>query len=292
MSKEDFLSKSWITAAASKEASLKARPKALDPRKKVAVRLEEKKVLSHDTRLFRFSLPTKEHILGLPVGGHFFVCANIDGEPVMRAYTPTSGDDEVGFFDLVIKVYFKDVHPKFPAGGKMSQYLDGLTVGDTIDIKGPIGHFTYFGNGRVQIHKTERNVKELGFICGGTGITPAYQVIKKALKDPSDPTKFFLLYANQTPADILLREDLDRWARDFPDRISVNYTVDRLPEGMDPATWPHFTGFINEEMVAKCMPKLSPDAFVGMCGPPPMIKFACIPNLEKLGFTEKDFVSF
>ena len=36
-----------------------------------------------------------------------------------------------------------------------------------------------------------------------------YQVIKKALKDDKDPTKFFLVYANQTPSDILLREDLD-----------------------------------------------------------------------------------
>ena len=133
-------------------------------------------VLSHDTRLFRFALPTKDHVLGLPVGGHFFVSARINDEPVMRAYTPTSGDDEVGFFDLVIKVYFKDVHPKFPEGGKMSQYLESLSIGDTIEVKGPIGHFEYLGNGRVKIHKDMRPVTHLGFICGGTGITPAYQV--------------------------------------------------------------------------------------------------------------------
>ena len=92
MSKEDFLSKSWITAAASKEASLKARPKALDPRKKVAVRLEEKKVLSHDTRLFRFSLPTKEHILGLPVGGHFFVVFSLQWVEAAQAFPGSTGD--------------------------------------------------------------------------------------------------------------------------------------------------------------------------------------------------------
>ena len=28
----------------------------------------------------------------------------VDGELVMRAYTPTSSDDDTGFFDLVIKV--------------------------------------------------------------------------------------------------------------------------------------------------------------------------------------------
>jgi hypothetical protein len=36
----------------------------------------------------------------------------------------------------------------------------------------------------------------------------------------------------------------------------------------------------------------SPDAIVAMCGPPPMIKFACIPNLEKLGFTEAQMITF
>jgi hypothetical protein len=29
-----------------------------------------------------------------------------------------------------------------------------------------------------------------------------------------------------------------------------------------------------------------------MCGPPPMIKFACIPNLEKAGYTDRDYMSF
>ena len=36
------------------------------------------------------------------------------GEMVMRAYTPTSCDDDVGYFDLVVKVYFADNNPAFP----------------------------------------------------------------------------------------------------------------------------------------------------------------------------------
>jgi ferredoxin-NADP reductase len=42
---------------------------------------------------------------GLPTGKHVFLYANIDGENVMRAYTPTSKDADLGYFDLVIKVY-------------------------------------------------------------------------------------------------------------------------------------------------------------------------------------------
>ena len=45
------------------------------------------------------------------------------------------------------QVYFKGVHPKFPAGGKMSQHLDSLAIGDYIDVRGPNGLLVYNGRG-------------------------------------------------------------------------------------------------------------------------------------------------
>jgi NAD(P)H-flavin reductase len=33
-------------------------------------------------------------------------------------------------------------------------------------------------------------------------------------------------------------------------------------------------------------------ALAAMCGPPPMIKFACVPNLQKAGYTEEQLVTF
>ena len=41
------------------------------------------------------------------------------GEMVMRAYTPTSCDDDVGYFDLVVKVYFANNNPAFPLVGSL-----------------------------------------------------------------------------------------------------------------------------------------------------------------------------
>ena len=35
----------------------------------------------------------------------------------MRAYTPSSSDDQLGYFELVVKIYFRDQHPRFPDGG-------------------------------------------------------------------------------------------------------------------------------------------------------------------------------
>lgn len=45
------------------------------------------------------------------------------------------------------QVYFKNVHPKFPEGGKMSQHLESLKIGDTIDVRGPNGLLEYKGQG-------------------------------------------------------------------------------------------------------------------------------------------------
>ena len=47
------------------------------------------------------------------------------------------------------QVYFKDVHPKFPEGGKMSQYLESLKLNDAIDFRGPSGLLVYKGKGEL-----------------------------------------------------------------------------------------------------------------------------------------------
>lgn len=41
----------------------------------------------------------------------------------------------------------KGVHPKFPEGGKMSQYLNSLRIGDVVEFRGPSGLLTYAGRG-------------------------------------------------------------------------------------------------------------------------------------------------
>ena len=40
----------------------------------------------------------------------------------------------LGHMDLVIKVYPANVHPKFPEGGKLTQHLESMNIGDTIGI--------------------------------------------------------------------------------------------------------------------------------------------------------------
>lgn len=175
-----------------------------DPNDKYLLPLIEREVISHDTRRFRFGLPSKQHILGLPVGQHIHLIATINGELTIRPYTPISSDDDKGFVDLVVKVYFKDVHPKFPDGGKMSQYLENMKIGDTIAFRGPSGRLQYLGNGAFSIKKLRKDppktvrAKRVNMISGGTGITPMLQLARDIMKhNDVDKTECSLLFANQ-----------------------------------------------------------------------------------------------
>lgn len=257
---------------------------ALVPREKIPCKLVEKKSISHDVRLFRFALPQEDQVLGLPVGKHIFLCATIDDKLCMRAYTPTSSVDQVGYFDLVVKVYFKGVHPKFPNGGLMSQHLDSLELGSTLDVKGPLGHIEYQGRGKFLVHGKPKYANKLAMLAGGTGITPIYQVMQAILKDPEDDTEMYVVYANRTEDDILLRDELDAWAEKYPDRVKVWYVVqESIQEG-----WKYSTGFITEAVLKEHIPAGSKTTLALACGPPPMIQFAVNPNLEKMGYDIKD----
>jgi len=210
-----------------------------------------------------------------------------DEAEIERKYTPTTSDDEEGHVDLVIKVYKGGVIDRFPDGGKMSQFMGKLKVGDKVNLMGPIGMNEYLGHGKFKIGTKEKQCKALAMISGGTGITPMLQVAAAVLKDPSDPTVISLLYANQTEDDILVRDMLEGYAAKHPTRFKVWYTVDRPPKG-----WKYSTGFITDTMLAEHLPPAGADTLVLMCGPPPMINFACKPNLTKLGHADSALVAF
>ena len=256
-----------------------------DPQKTISVRLIRKDRVSHDTRRFRFALSSFEHTLGLPIGRHIYLSADIAGHQVSRPYTPTSLDDQKGYFELVIKVYFAGVHPKFPDGGKMSQHLERLQLGDDVLVKGPKGRLTYKGRGEFAItdalgrNERTKMVSHVGMIAGGTGITPMYQIIQAMFRDNNDRTNISLLFANQTEDDILIREELETFSKQNSDRFHLWYTLDRPGEG-----WGYSSGFVNEEMVRERLPPPGDEVLILICGPPPMVEYACRPNLEKAGF--------
>ena len=268
----------------------------LNPKLSQQLCLSEKIIVNHDTRIFRFKLPSPSIRLGLPTGLHMTLKAKVDGKPVMRAYTPMTDDSTLGHVDLLVKVYFKGVNPNFPEGGKMSQHLESMKIGDAIDVKGPIGEFVYKGKGHCMVNGKPRFCKEISMIAGGTGLTPCYQVLAAILRDPKDTTKVRFLYANRTPDDILARDILENLAAKHPDRFVLSLTVDRVAseeeKNVQSPAWNGYVGFVDNAMVKASLFPAGPDGMCLMCGPPVMLEKACYPALHSMGYTDADIFCF
>jgi len=276
------------------------------------VRIMDVKELSHDTKQFRLDLGGKGIALGLPVGKHIVLYApNLkscvesglwNGRPdadkqaqeIQRKYTPVTGNEVTGFVDIVVKVY-KPGKVKMPDGkeiewadgGKGSLYLHSKKPGDYIEINGPVGVHEYLGRGTFKTPGRITTVRHVGMMAGGTGLTPMLQIISAALRDPEDRTKFSMIYANKTEDDILCKNLLEDAVVRSKGRFTLHYTLDFPPSG-----WNHKKGFITEAMIKECLPPPSQDTMVLMCGPPPMVEFACKKNLEALGYATESMMSF
>ena len=210
--------------------------KCLDPNKFQDFPILEKTVTSHNTAIYRFKLPSENSILGLPIGQHISLAANLDvkdpktekieNKEVVRSYTPISSDVHPGYFDLMIKSY---------PTGNISRHLGTLNVGDTMRVKGPKGAMVY----------TPNMVKRFGMIAGGTGITPMLQIIRAILRGrkSGDKTEVNLIFANVDEKDILLREDLDKLIKE-DDKFKLYYVLNNPPE-----KWDGGVGFVTADII-------------------------------------------
>ncbi|KAK5163679.1 hypothetical protein LTR16_012140, partial [Cryomyces antarcticus] len=103
-------------------------------------------------------------------------------------------------------------------------------------------------------------------ICGGSGITPIYQVFRAIMQDAADKTKCVVLNGNRLVEDILCKEDLDRFAADPGNetKCKLLYTLTQAPEG-----WKGLKGRIAGPMLGEHAhrEKFKTDALVLICGP-------------------------
>jgi len=213
--------------------------------------LESITPVNKDTSLFRFRANIPD-FKDMPTPSH--VILKDDTCQVARSYTPITYGRQ--YFDILIKRY---------EDGQVSRFVHGLEEGRKVEMRGPILSFPY-----------ERNMApEIGMICGGTGITPMYQLIKKILRDPDDESRISLLYASKSEDDILLRRELDILADGSPDRFKVYYMLDKPPKD-----WDQGRGIISKTVLKDKLPGCD-DSIVLVCGPDAMVKHVAGPKLAE-----------
>lgn len=232
-----------------------AKEPALNPKDFVSFKLQHVEVLNHNTKVYRFALEPGQR-LGLTVASCLVTKAPIgppdeSGKPknVIRPYTPITQPHVEGCFDLLVKAY---------PNGVMSKHIASLKPGDTLEMKGPIPKLPYTPNMK----------KSIGMVAGGTGITPMLQVIDAVLANPDDVTQLSLVFANTSPADVLLKQTLEDYAAKHPN-FKVFFVVDKASPGSD--GWKGGVGFVTADMLRKALPPPSDDSLVLVCGPPGMM---------------------
>lgn len=121
------------------------------------------------------------------------------------------------------------------------------------------------------------------------GITPIIQVLRGVIHDVEDlETKLWMINANKTIDDILLRKELhDLAAHVGPDRFQHHYCLSKAPED-----WEHSKGRIDFEMMEKHLPPPGDESLILICGPEPMIEAVLKPSLLKLGWDMDSVVIF
>ncbi|KAL0264476.1 NADH-cytochrome b5 reductase [Diplodia seriata] len=216
----------------------------------VSLVLDEVETVSHNTKRFRFKLPSEDHVSGLEVASALLT--KYKGpemqKAVLRPYTPTNDEDARGFLELVVKQY---------PNGPMSSHLHSMTPGQSLDFKGPLPKFPW----------TPNKHEHIALIAGGTGITPMYQLMRAIFKNPEDKTKVTLVYGNVGEDDILLKKELHELENTFPQRFRAFYVLDSPPP-----EWTQGKGRVTKEVLKTVLPepKEGDKLKIFVCGPPGM----------------------
>lgn len=110
---------------------------------------------------------------------------------------------------------------KYYENGEMSPWIHRKRVGDQVELRGPFLEWKW----------DEHRWKKVLFIVGGTGITPAYQLLSYIFQDGNQHIPMFhLMYANRSPDQILLKDELNQLQEKYPEKLKITYFVDESPE--------------------------------------------------------------
>lgn len=151
--------------------------------------------LASQVREFTFC-PVPPAVLTFQAGQYMsLLIGERDGKPLLRAYSLCSlpGADHFSFVANLVP------------GGAGTHRLFEMQVGDTIEMRGPKGHFVL----------DERGGRDYLFVAGGTGISPVRAMLLRLFR--LGTTRRIAFFWELTgPHDIYYTDELDAWAAAHP----------------------------------------------------------------------------
>jgi ferredoxin-NADP reductase len=172
-----------------------------------------------------------------------------DGYQAQRSYSVASEPERTGEVDLTIE-WLED--------GEVSSYMhEILTVGDQIEVRGPIGGYFVWEAGMGG---------PLFLIAGGSGIVPLMAMVRhRAAAASRIPAR--LLYSSRTPDDVIFFDELVR-LQNTGDGLEIFHTFTR----QQPQGWTGYARRIDLDMLGEVSGPLGRSALTYVCGPTLMVE--------------------
>lgn len=199
-------------------------------------------------KTFRLVAPEGSPIPFAFVPGQFLTfSATVDDKTIWRSYSIASPPTRTSYVEITVKREDE---------GEFSRYLhDRISVGDTLQVRGPSGAFTFDGG----------NADSIVLIAGGVGITPMMCIIRY-LTDATWPGEIFLVCAIRSTEEFIFREELEYLQRRWP-KLHVAAAVATRSEG---TAWMGMEGQLSKDAIVHAVPGIERRR-IHLCGPPPMM---------------------
>jgi ring-1,2-phenylacetyl-CoA epoxidase subunit PaaE len=174
-----------------------------------------------------------------------------NGEELRRSYSICSSplDNE---WQVAIK--------KVPEGRFSSLAVDGLRIGEELEVMPPAGHF------HTVLHPMQ--AKHYVAFAAGSGITPIFSIVKTVLLTEPN-SRVTLVYGNRGRNSIIFKEALEALKNKFLHRLSVYHILSREQGDAD-----LLFGRIDEQKARQFLEKVVPASQIDecfLCGPEDMV---------------------
>jgi NAD(P)H-flavin reductase len=165
---------------------------------------------------------------------------------------PGVGEAPVSLSSIVYENRFQHT---IKAVGRVTKFIEGLTEGDEIFLRGPYGSSWPLKSAVGQ---------DILLIAGGVGIAPMRPVIQEILSKRDSFGNITLIYGARRPDNILFKDECEVWQKDS----TVFLTVDEVPSHM---IWSYHVGLVTELLDKAALHVEKTFAF--LCGPEIMMRF-------------------
>ena len=197
-------------------------------------------------------------------GQHLPIRAQIKGESVRRTYSIcTSVKDQQLQLGIRVQEY-----------GLFSNYVaEELTVGDTLDVMPPYGHFN--------TPLEPEQAKTYAAFVAGSGMTPILSIVKTTLETESK-SRFFVFYGNRKRATTMFIERLWALKNLYSERLALHFIMSREATEIELYSGRCDGAKVEALHTAFMQHERADDIFV--CGPNPMIDDVTA-SLVELGYS-------